>query len=61
MMLRIGSGDVSNVEILASLVVTALAGAVMLFVSARIFRAGLLLYGQRMTFGAMLRAVRQAG
>ena len=61
MMLRIGSGDVSNAEILASLALTALAGAVMLFVSARIFRAGLLLYGQRMTLGALWRAVRQAG
>ena len=61
MMLRIGSGDVSNAEILASLAVTVLAGVVMLFVSARIFRAGLLLYGQRMTLGAVWRAVRQAG
>ena len=61
MMLRIGSGDVSNAEILASLAVTVLAGAVMLFISARIFRAGLLLYGQRMTLAAVWRAVRQAG
>ncbi|MCH8186057.1 MAG: ABC transporter permease [Chloroflexi bacterium] len=61
MMLRIGSGDVSNAEILASLAVTALAGVVMLFISARVFRAGLLLYGQRMTLGAVWRAVRQAG
>ena len=61
MMQRIGSVDLSNAEILASLAVTALAGAVMLFVSARIFRAGLLLYGQRMTLGAVWRAVRQAG
>ena len=61
MMLRIGSGDVSKAEILASLALTALAGAVMLFVSARIFRAGLLLYGQRMTLAAVWRAVRQAG
>ncbi len=61
MMLRLGSGDMSNAEILASLAVTALAGLVMLFVSARIFRAGLLLYGQRMTLGAVWRAVRQAG
>ena len=61
MMLRIGSGDVSNAEVLASLAVTALAGVVMLFVSARIFRAGMLLYGQRMTLGAVWRAVRQAG
>ena len=60
MMLRIGSGDVSNAEILASLAVTVLAGVVMLFVSARIFRAGLLLYGQRMTLAAVWRAVRQA-
>ena len=61
MMLRIGSADVSNAEILASLTVTAVAGVVMLFVSARIFRAGLLLYGQRMSLGAVWRAVRQAG
>ena len=61
MMLRIGSGDVSNAEILASLAVTVLAGMVMLFVSARVFRAGMLLYGQRMTVAAVWRAVRQAG
>ncbi len=61
MMLRIGSADVSNAEVLASLAVTALAGVVMLFVSARVFQAGLLLYGQRMTLGAVWRAVRQAG
>ena len=61
MMLRIGSADVSNVEILASLAVTALAGVAMLFVSARVFRAGMLLYGQRMTLGAVWQAVRQAG
>ena len=61
MMMRIGSVDVSNAEILASLAVTAVAGVVMLFVSARIFRAGLLLYGQQMTLGAVWRAVRQAG
>ena len=61
MMLRVGSGDVSNFEILASLAVTAMAGVAMLFVSARIFRAGLLLYGQRMTLAAVWRAVRQAG
>ena len=61
MMLRIGSGDVSNAEILASLAVTVLAGVMMLFVSARIFRAGMLLYGQRMTLSAVWRAVRQAG
>jgi ABC-type Na+ efflux pump permease subunit len=61
MMQRIGSVDASTAEVLASLAVTALAGVVMLFVSARIFRAGLLLYGQRMTLAAVWRAVSQAG
>ena len=61
MMLRMGSADLSNTEILASLAVTVLAGVGMLFVSARIFRAGMLLYGQRMTLGAVWRAVRQTG
>ena len=61
MMLRIGSVDVSDAEILASLAVTVIAGVGMLFVSSRIFRAGLLLYGQRMTLAALWRAVRQAG
>ena len=61
MMLRIGSLDVSNAEILASLAVTVVGGVAMLFVSARVFRAGLLLYGQRMTLAAVWRAVRQAG
>ena len=61
MMLRMGSADLSNAEILASLAVTVLAGMVMLFVAARIFRAGILLYGQRMTLGAVWRALRQAG
>ncbi len=61
MILRIGSAGVSNVEIIASLAVTVLAGVGLLFVSARVFRAGMLLYGQRMTLGAVWRAVRQAG
>ena len=61
MMLRIGSGDVPDAEIVASLTVLALAGVAMLFVSSRVFSAGLLLYGQRMTLAAVWRAVRQAG
>ncbi len=61
MMLRIGSVDLSTAEVLASLAVTVLAGVAMLFVAARVFRAGMLLYGQRMTLGAVWRAVTQAG
>ena len=61
MIQRVGSSDVSGLETLASLAVTMAAGFVMLFVSSRVFRAGLLLYGQRMTLGNIVRAIRQAG
>ena len=61
MIQRVGSSDVSGLETLASLAVTLAAGFVMLFVSSKVFRAGLLLYGQRMTLGNVVRAVRQAG
>ncbi len=60
MIQRIGSGGVSTVEMLGSLVLTAAVAGAMLFVSARVFRAGLLMYGQRMTLPAVWRAVRQA-
>ena len=61
MIQRVGSSDVSGLETLASFAVTMVAGFVMLFVSSRVFRAGLLLYGQRMTLGNIVRAIRQAG
>ena len=43
----------------ASLAVVVLSGVLLLCVSARIFRAGILLYGQRMTLGSVLRALRE--
>ncbi len=58
--IKVGSGGVSTVEMVGSLVLTAAAAGVMLFISARGFRAGLLMYGQRMTLPAVWRAVRQA-
>ena len=61
MMQRVSSSDVSGFETLASLAVTLAAGFVMLFVASRVFRAGLLLYGRRMTLRNVVRAVRQAG
>ncbi len=61
MMQRVSSSNVSGFETLASLAVTLAAGAVMLFVASRVFRAGLLMYGQRMTIRGMVRAIRQAG
>ena len=61
MIQRIGSGGVSPIETLGSLVVTAAAAGLMLFISARVFRTGLLMYGQRMTLRGVWLAVRQAG
>jgi hypothetical protein len=53
--------DVSPLEVVASLIVLALSGLGLLWVSARIFRAGLLLYGQRMGLRGVWLAVRQSG
>ena len=57
--MRMGQTDLSILELLASLAVVLLSGVLLLYVSARIFRAGILLYGQRMTLGGVLRALRQ--
>ena len=57
--MRMGQTDLSILELLASLTVVLLSGVLLLYVSARIFRAGILLYGQRMTLGGVLRGLRQ--
>ena len=57
--MRMGQTDLSILELLASLTVVLLSGVLLLYVSARIFRAGILLYGQRMTLGGVLRALRE--
>ena len=57
--MRMGQTDLSIAELLASLVVVLLSGVVLLYVSARVFRAGILLYGQRMTLRGVFRALRQ--
>ena len=57
--MRMGQTDLSILELLASLAVIVLSGILLLYVSARIFRAGILLYGQRMTLRGVLRALRQ--
>ena len=61
MMLRLGAADVPVVEALASLATVVLAGVVLLFGSVRVFRAGMLLYGQRMTLRRVFQALREAG
>jgi ABC-2 type transport system permease protein len=61
MIQRIGATDVPITEIVFSLVATVAGGVFLLWGSARIFRAGLLMYGQRMTLRSVLRALRQSG
>ena len=61
MMIRLGAGDPSTLESIASLVVIVVTGVVLLWASARLFRAGLLMYGQRMTLKGAIKAIRQSG
>ncbi len=61
MMIRTGASDVPAVQVVGSLLVVSASSLVMLWVSARVFRAGLLMYGQRMGVRAVWRALRQAG
>ena len=61
MMLRLAFGEPSVMEVLASLALMALSGLALLWVSARIFRAGLLMYGQRMSIRRAFSALREAG
>ena len=59
-MMRIAGGTEALYEIILGLLVTALAGVFLLWLSARVFRAGLLLYGQRMSLRLIWNALRSA-
>ncbi len=61
MMIRLAGSDVPLWEVLASLAVLLLTGVALLWVSARVFRAGLLMYGQRMSLPGVFAALRRAG
>ena len=61
MMIRLGVSDVALWEVVASLAVLLLTGVALLWISARVFRAGLLMYGQRMSIRGVFAALRQAG
>jgi len=61
MMIRLAVDGVSRLESLASLAVIVATGMALLWVSARVFRAGLLMYGQRPNLRRMIRALREAG
>ena len=61
MMVRLAASDVQLSDVVASLAVLLLTGVALLWISARVFRAGLLMYGQRMSLGGVFAALRQAG
>ena len=59
--MRIAGNTDRMYEVVQGLAVTALAGVFLLWLSARMFRAGLLLYGQRMSIRSVWGALRQSG
>ncbi|MDA1279081.1 MAG: ABC transporter permease [Chloroflexi bacterium] len=60
-MMRIAGGTTATFEIILGLLTTIATGVLLMWLSARVFRAGLLLYGQRMTIPSIWRALRQSG
>ena len=60
MMIRLGVTDVALWEIALSLSVTIASGLALLWLSARVFRAGILIYGQRMSLRRLWLAIRHA-
>lgn len=60
MMIRIGVTDVALWEIALSLGVTIGSGLALLWLAARVFRAGILIYGQRMSLRGLWLAIRHA-
>lgn len=60
MMIRLGVTDVALWEIALSLGVTIASGLALLWLSARVFRAGILSYGQRMSLRRLWLAIRHA-
>jgi len=61
MMIRLAVDGASTLESLASLAVIVLTGMALLWACARVFRAGLLMYGQRMSLRCVMRALRESG
>ena len=59
-MMRLAGGTDRTYEIWLGLLITAVTAVFLLWLSARVFRAGLLLYGQRMGIRSVWNALRQA-
>ncbi len=60
MMIRLGVTDVAFWEVALSLIVTFGSGLALLWLAARVFRAGILIYGQRMSVRGLWLAIRHA-
>jgi len=60
MLIRLPLAEVPTVDIVGSIVVLTITIPVMIWVGARLFRLGLLMYSQRPTFRQMWRALRQS-
>ncbi len=61
MMLRLASSHVAPIEIALSLLLMVATAGLLLWLASRVFRAGLLLYGQRMSLRAAWAALRYGG
>ena len=61
MMLRLASSHVAASEVALSLILMVVSAALLLWLASRVFRAGLLLYGQRMSLRAAWAALRHGG
>ena len=61
MMLRLASSHVAPVEVALSLALMFITAGLLLWLASRVFRAGLLLYGQRMSLRAAWAALRYGG
>jgi len=61
MTIRLGAADIALTEVLASLLVTVRGGLAILWAAARVFRAGLLMYWQRVTLPYVVNDLRGAG
>ena len=59
-MMRLAGGTARTYEIWLGLLITAATGLLLLWLSARVFRAALLLYGQRMDLRTVWKALREA-
>ena len=58
-MMRVAGGTTMAYEVVIGLAITAVSGLFLMWLSARVFRAGLLLYGQRMSIKAVWGALRR--